>query len=130
MKDASPDKPSESLTLSTSGKAASAPSTPNLPPEVPKRSRRSVSPKKGRAPKAAAPKAPSNRGRKKRGSTVDNESVASSSPNVPHVVAVKADETIDKGVEDKPVLDTIKVGVHFFCQKKIADVRKMIHRNY
>lgn len=116
MKDASPDKPSDNLTVSTSGKAASAPTSPNLPPEVPKRSRRSVSPKKGRAPKASAPRAPSsttNRGRKKKGSIVDDESVASSSPNIPHAIVVKADETSSKGVEEKPVLDTIKVGVYF-----------------
>jgi hypothetical protein len=118
MKDASPDKPNESLTVLTLGKAASAPTSPNLPPEVPKRSRRSVSPRKGRPPKATAPKASSsttNRGRKKKGSTVDDESVASSSPNISHVIVVKADEKIDEGVEDKPVLDTIKVSVIFLC---------------
>lgn len=118
MKDASPDKPSDMLTLPTTtgkGKASSVPSsTPKLPHEAPRRSRRSVSPKKS-AQKPTAPKAPSSttgRGRKKRGSTVDDESVASSSPKVPHSAVFKTEEAIDKIVEeDKPLLDSIRVVV-------------------
>lgn len=118
MKDASPDKPSDMLTLPTTtgkSKAASVPSsTPKLPHEAPRRSRRSVSPKKS-APKTTAPKPPSStagRGRKKKGSTVDDESVASSSPKVPHAAVVKAEEAIDKiAEEERPVLDSIRVGV-------------------
>jgi hypothetical protein len=122
MKDASPDKPSDMLTLPTTtgkGKASSVPSsTPKLPHEAPRRSRRSVSPKKS-AQKPAAPKAPSSttgRGRKKRGSTVDDESVASSSPKVPHSAVFKTEEAIDKIVEeDKPLLDSIRVVVCSCC---------------
>jgi hypothetical protein len=122
LRDASPDKPTSSLTISTTGSkisgSASAPSTPNLQPGAPRRSRRSVSPKKStarpRTPKE--PKAPSSttsRGRKKKGSTADAESVASSSsPRVPPAVVIKAEEAIDKIVEEgKPILDSIKVGV-------------------
>ena len=119
MKDASPNKPSESLTLTLSdGKSTTtspkeSPTTPSLQP--PRRTRRSVSPKK-RGPKATAPKAPSStsgRGRKKRGSTVDEESVASSlSPVVSHVTPGKPEEAVEKVVEeDKPILDAIKIAV-------------------
>ena len=125
LRDASPDKPTSSLTISTKGQkisgSASAPSTPILQPDVPRRSRRSVSPKKSatRAPKA--PKAPSSttsRGRKKKGSTADAESIASSSsPKVPFAVVVKAEGAIEKVVEEeRPILDTIKVGVLPFSE--------------
>ena len=98
------------------------PSTPKLAPEAPRRSRRSVSPKKSSAaPKPKVPKAPSStsgatRGRKKKGtgSVVDDESVAStSSPTVPYATIIKAEEAIERVVEEesKPVLDSIKVGV-------------------
>ena len=136
MKEASPDKPSDTLTIPTetfTSKAASAPSTPSLPPEMPRRSRRSVSPKKSRAPKTTTPKAPSSttgRGRKKKGSTVDEESVASSSPVIPNVVVPKAEKAVDKDVEEeKPVLDSIKVGVSAFLNNHV-DFRKMIQQSY
>lgn len=131
MKEASPDKPSDTLTIPTqtfTSKAASVPSTPNLPPELPRRSRRSVSPKKSRAPKA--PSSTTGRGRKKKGSTVDEESVASSSPVIPHVVVPKAEKAVDKAVEEeKPVLDSIKVGVSLLLNIRV-DFRKMIPRSY
>ena len=106
--------------------SSSVQSTPVVAPEVPpaaiRRSRRSVSPKKQAAPKV--PKAPSSkagstsgRGRKKKGSVVDDESVASTSPAVPHVVPeeilVGAKGVVEKGAaeEGNPILDTIKVDV-------------------
>lgn len=116
MREASPDKPSDRLThteqnaMTATPKAS--PTTPELQP--PKRSRRSVSPRK-RAPKTSTPKAPSlssGRARKKRGSTVDDESVASASPVTAAATITKAEETIEKvAKEDKPILDAIKVGV-------------------
>jgi hypothetical protein len=122
MKDASPDKPSDSLTLTAStttskpSVSGSAPSTPTPKTEVPlRRSRRSVSPKKSsRASKTTTPKAPSlttSRGRKKKGSTIDGESVASLSPVVPPAVAPKAEATANATEEQKPYLDTIEVPV-------------------
>lgn len=117
LRDSSPDKPTSSLTISTTGSkisgSASAPSTPNLQPGAPRRSRRSVSPKKSAAKAPKAPSSTTSRGRKKKGSTADAESVASSSsPRVPPAVVIKAEEAIDKIVEEgKPILDSIKVGV-------------------
>ena len=120
LRDASPDKPTSSLTISTKGNkisgSASAPSTPSLQPDVPRRSRRSVSPKKSTAPAHKVPKAPSSttsRGRKKKGSTADAESIASSSsPKIPPAIVFKGEVVIDKLVEEgAPILDTIGVGV-------------------
>ena len=137
LKAASPGKPADSLTpvkgnvveenapLSVKG-SSSVQSTPILAPEVPsaaiRRSRRSASPKK--QPAARAPKAPSSkaastsgRGRKKKGSVVDDESVASTSPAVPHVVPeellVKVEGAVEKAdaEEGKPILAPIKVDV-------------------
>lgn len=105
---------------------SSVQSTPVVAPEVPsaalRRSRRSASPKKqaaARAPRAPSSKAgsTSGRGRKKKGSVVDDESIASTSPAVPHVVPeellVRAEGAVEKAdAEDgKPILDTIKVDV-------------------
>jgi hypothetical protein len=109
---ASPDKPSD--TLIGAGKMSESGTTGLVPLlEEPRRSRRSVSPKKG-VTKARAPSS-TGRGRKKKGSVKDDESVASSvknSPVIPHAVVTKAEETIGKIVEEEqPVLDTIKVGV-------------------
>lgn len=103
-------------------KAKKEPSTPKLAPEAPRRSRRSASPKKSAAPKPKVPKAPSSttgatRGRKKKGagSVVDDESVAStSSPTVPYATIMKAEEAVKRVAEeeeDKPILDSIQVGV-------------------
>jgi hypothetical protein len=114
-----PKETSESKPKET--KTKKEPSTPTLAPEVPRRSRRSASPKKSTAPKPKVPKAPSStsgatRGRKKKGtgSVVDDESVAStSSPTVPYASLVKAEEAVERVAreEDKPVLESIKVGV-------------------
>jgi len=133
MKDASPDKPSESLTLSSNpaktatgkaGKAASTPNSPEVAPEVPKRTRRSASPTKKATARQTKPKstpagstAGSTRGRRKK-ATDGDESVSSSkaaSPVVPQATIIKAEEAIDKVVEkaeeeQKPILDSIKVG--------------------
>jgi hypothetical protein len=157
LKESSPGKPTDTLTPMkspadiASTKAGSVQSTPSVAPEapVPRRSRRSVSPKKAAAPKSrAASKAGSTggRGRKKKGSVVDDESVAStSSPAVPHVVPEeiigKAEKAIEKAAakEEKPILDTIKVGVLNPCLSVFnlrlrfigADGgRRMIQRNY
>jgi len=109
------------------------PTTPTLAlaPDPPRRSRRSVSPKKSSAP-AAKPRVPkaasvaggSTRGRKKKPtagteSLVDDESVAStfSSPRIPHETVVgEAVEVVKKVAKDakdeeRPVLEGIKVGV-------------------
>jgi hypothetical protein len=103
--------------------AWSVQSTPSVAPEAPapRRSRRSVSPKKAAAPKPrAASKAGSTggRGRKKKGSVVDDESVAStSSPAVPYVVPEEIIDKAEKAIAraaakaEKAILDTIKVGV-------------------
>lgn len=107
----------------TSTKGGSVQSTPSVAPEVPapvRRSRRSVSPKKQGAPRGrAASKAgsTSGRGRKKKGSVIDDESVASTSPSlpflVPEEVVVKAREAVENVAEEeeKSILDTIIVGV-------------------
>jgi hypothetical protein len=111
---ASPDQPSD--TLIGTGKLSETSGSKEVPKlEEPRRSRRSVSPKKSAA--AKVPKAPSStggRGRKKKGSVKDDESVASTagSPVIPEAVIVKAEEAIEKIVEEsEPFLDTIKVGV-------------------
>jgi hypothetical protein len=118
---AAPDKPSDTLLIGT-GKVSESAGTSLVPHlEEPRRSRRSVSPKKA-VSKARAPSS-TGRGRKKKGSVKDDESVASSvknSPVVPHAAITKAEEAIGKIVEEEqPVLDTIKVGVcpfsYYFC---------------
>jgi hypothetical protein len=120
---ASPDQPGDSLI--ETGKLSETSGNKEVPKfEEPRRSRRSVSPKKSAA--AKVPKAPSStggRGRKKKGSVKDDESVASTagSPIIPEAVIVRAEEAIDKIVEEsEPFLDTIKVGVlllvpNLFC---------------
>ena len=133
MKDASPDKPSESLTLSSSAVAksakgartASTPNSPEIAAELPKRTtRRSASPAKKPTARQTKPRSTpassttgSTRGRRKKNIDGD-ESVSSSkaaSPMIPQATIVKAQEAIDKvGEKDeegqKPILDTIEVG--------------------
>jgi hypothetical protein len=108
---AAPDRPSDSLIGTKGSELVGATLVPQV--EEPRRSRRSVSPKKA-ATKARAPSS-TGRGRKKKGSVKDDESVASSvknSPVVPHAVVTKAEKAIEEIVEEAhPVLDTIKVGV-------------------
>jgi hypothetical protein len=125
LKEHSPGRPTDTLTLMNppESTAWSVQSTPSVAPEAPapRRSRRSVSPKKAAAPKPrAASKAGSTggRGRKKKGSVVDDESVAStSSPAVPYVVPEEIIDKAEKAIAraaakaEKAILDTIKVGV-------------------
>ena len=102
LQEASPNMPSETLLVTETVEVgpSSPPSTPKLQPEAPRRSRRSASPKKPKAPKAAT------KGRKKKGSQVDDESVRSSSPSF------NAKGARDKlGSEAIPILDSIQVGV-------------------
>jgi hypothetical protein len=120
--DAAPNRPSDALVpevIASSAETGAAVKTPTIAPAIsktepgaaPRRTRRSVSPRK-RTPKA--PSSTTSRGRKSKKSIADNESVQTSSPRMEttlprldHIIDNSGDVTVD----DKSILDTIEVKV-------------------
>jgi hypothetical protein len=124
MQEASPGKPNDQLyQIHGNSNTNDNPFlTPKLDPEVPRRSRRSASPRK-----AKTTKPPTTKGRKKKGSVVDDESVKSTSP-IPHDITVKAEEALEKVKEESvPFLDSIIVGVPL---SSTLMYRKMTRQSY
>jgi hypothetical protein len=133
--DAAPGKPKDGLTPVPQSKGATEQAAVKEESEPasapgPKRSRRSASPRKATTRQPKAPSSTtSGRGRRKKGSVADDESVAStSSPVIPDATIIKAEEALDKVIEEgPPILDSIKVKV---SSPVVIDGRKMMRRHY